>query len=300
MLDAIPLSLGTNVKNNYKEKKIAEEGDLMSVIIKRGTFFPVSFSKTYSTIINEQDKMDIDIYEGDNNFVKYNHLLKKAQISGLTPRPKGQTKVVVTFDISIDGILSVKAEEESKDNNGQKIFLTIKNDEISLDDEAIQELKLKNIELMDKMNQKDLSGEKDYTNLKGVLKKYNDAYQKCKDNKNNNKNNKNSDEDDDGAIYKINFNNALETFIDSFGKAFDNETLFEKVYLYIKQLFSSYCETLTLNLDEDDRKNISSKIKEYISLFIDKSSDYLNNLIELLSDVIKIKKKLKASKKKKF
>ena len=102
---------------------------------------------------------------------------------------------------------------------------------------------------MNKMNQNDLSGEKDYTNLKGVLKKYSDAYQKCKDNKNNNKNSKNSDEDDDGAIYKINFNNALETFIDSFGKTFDNETLFEKVYLYIKQLFSSYCETLTLNLD---------------------------------------------------
>ena len=39
LLDAIPLSLGTNTKNKYKETKIKNEGDLMSVIIKRGTFF---------------------------------------------------------------------------------------------------------------------------------------------------------------------------------------------------------------------------------------------------------------------
>ena len=281
LLDAIPLSLGTNTKNKYKETKIKNEGDLMSVIIKRGTFFPVSFSKTYGTIVDNQKTMTIDIYEGENNFVKYNHLLKKSEISGLTPRPKGQTKVVVTFDINIDGILSVKAEEESKDNNGKKLFLSIINDEISLNDETIKELEQKNKELMDKLNRKDLSGEKDYTNLRGILKTYNDAYQKCKEN----------NENDDGAIYKINFNNALEKFIDLFDKSFDNETLFEKVFLYIKELFTSYIETFTLELEKEDKKNMVIKIKEYISLFIDKSTDYLNDLIRLLSGILKIEKK---------
>ena len=72
----------------------------------------------------------------------YNHLLKKSNIEGLTKRPKGETKVIVRFDIDVNGILNVKAEEEST-KNGQKLELTIKNDEISLSSKEIEDLKKK-------------------------------------------------------------------------------------------------------------------------------------------------------------
>ena len=41
--------------------------------------------------------MSINIYEGEKRYVKYNHLLKQSNIDGLTPRPKGKTKVVNYF-----------------------------------------------------------------------------------------------------------------------------------------------------------------------------------------------------------
>jgi len=47
-------------------------------------------------------------------YVKYNHLLKKSNIEGLTERPKGKTKVIVKFEIDINGILNVKAKELSE------------------------------------------------------------------------------------------------------------------------------------------------------------------------------------------
>lgn len=68
--------------------------------------------------------MIIDIYEGENNiaaflfhfaniftFIKYNHLLKKSIINGLRKRQKGQTSVIVSFEIDINGILTVTAKE---------------------------------------------------------------------------------------------------------------------------------------------------------------------------------------------
>ena len=263
MSDIIPSSLGIAVINNYEKKKNTDEGNIMEVIFRRGTHFPVNAQKYFCTALDNQTEITFDIYEGENNFIKYNHLLKKITITGLNKRHKGEIIVDVTFDINIDGVLTVKAKEKCT-----MMEFSIKDDDISLDPEKQEELKEKNKKLLEKMEKND-SSNIDYNNLKDTLRKYNDAYKKCKE----------DEDDDDGSLYKINFNNTLEKFIDSFGGTFDNETLFEKYYLYVKELFLSYLETLTLEID---RENIVSKMKKYIDSFIDKSSDYLSSLIENL------------------
>ena len=93
-----------------------------------------------------------------------------------------------------------------------------------------------------------------------------------------------NEETDEIIIYKTNYNNTLEELINSFNidKVRSNEALFEKYYLYIKELFISYAETLKLKIEKDDRTEIIQKIKDYLSEFIEKSSDYLNNLLEAL------------------
>ena len=88
--------------------------------------------------------MSIDIYEEENIFVKYNHLLAKKTITGLKERPKGQTKVVVSFEIDINGILTVTAKEETKNNDGQALEpVIIQNDGIILTPEKMKELEKK-------------------------------------------------------------------------------------------------------------------------------------------------------------
>ena len=288
LLDIIPLSLGTNIVNKSEDPKIKKEGDLMSVIIKRGTHIPYSNSKTYFSVKNDQTEMRIDIYEGENIFLKYNHLLKKYNISGLKKRPKGKTKVIVKFEIDINGILTISAQEESENNDGKKLeTIIIKNDEICFSPEKIQKLKEKNQKLLDKINENDLS---DYNNLKETLKLYKDAYLKGKNEfsekqtKAEESEENEEEENDKISVYITNFNNTLEEFIDSINidNNYDNETIVEKYYLYVRELFLSYIETLKLKIEDTEKRDIIKKIKEYINKFINKNSDYMNNLLEIL------------------
>ena len=292
--DITPLSLGTNTLNKSKDPKIKEEGDIMSVIIKRGTPIPYTGSQTYTTVENNQTEMTIDIYEGENNFIKNNHLLKKSEISGLKKRPKGETKVNITFDIDINGILIVNAKEQSENNDGQTMKpIIIKNDEISLTPEKLEKLKAKNIKLLEKIKNNDLIPKQDYTNIKKILKDYKDAYIKStneyneKHKEDNTEENEEEEEADERLIYISNFNNTLEEFIDSFNidNNYDNETVIEKYYLYVRELFLSYIETLKYKkLEISDKKQIIQNIKKYINTFINKNSDYLNKLLETLKN----------------
>ena len=289
--DITPLSLGVQVLNKSNDPKIKEEGNIMSVIIKRGTPIPYTGSQIYETASDNQTVVKIEIYEGENTFIKNNHLLKKSYIKGLKERPKGQTKVIVTFDIDINGILTVNAKEKSENDDGKSMEpVIIRSDDISLTPEKIEKLKEKNKKLLDKIQNNDLTQKVDYTNLKKTLKEYKDAYIKSKNEqkeKEANNGEEEEEEEDESLIYITNFNNTLEEFIDSFDTEnnFDNETVIEKYYLYIRELFLSYIETLKIKtLGLSDKKQIIKNIQKYIDKFINKNSDYLNNLLETLNN----------------
>ena len=98
------------------------------------------------------------------------------------------------------------------------------------------------------------------------------------------------EEKDDRIIYIKNYYTTLETFINKLDKNFDNETVLYKYYLYIKDLFENYLEALKLDLDKCDKVHIFEKINEYIQIFINKSSGYLNELLEVLSKMKTVKK----------
>ena len=288
LLDITPFSLGTDVKNESKDPEVHKEGPLMDVIIKRGVHIPTSFSKTYATTSDNQKSMSIDIFEGEKKYIKYNHLLKKSNIDNLTPRPKGQTKVEMKFDIDVNGILNVEARELSNDNNGQVVNLVIKNDEVNLTKNEMEELRKKMVDLVGKFGEHNEGNNNDYINIKGVLKQYYDAFEKFKKDKGED----DDDNNDDGIIYITNYYTTLESFINKFDKNFDNETVLYKFYLYIKDLFLKYLEALKLGLDRGDKKHIFEKINDYIQIFINKSSGYLNELIEILSSLKKGKNKV--------
>ena len=279
ILDIAPFSLGIATQNNSKDKELKKEGDEMSIIIKRGTPLPTYNIKEYVTTEDNQTSVSIEVYEGEKKYVKYNHLLKKSIITGLSKKPKGETKITVEFKIDVNGILYVKAIEKSV-TNGQTMELTIKNDDISFTNEEMDKMKKKMEEVSKDLKKTKLTPGMDYSNIKTTLKTYQDAYNNCGEN-----------EEEDKQIYLNNFNETLEDFIDKFNKDFDNETLLEKYYLYVNQLFSSYINTLKCQIDKSEQKSIFNKIKKYLLIFIDKSSAYLDNLVKTLSELQKSKKK---------
>ena len=273
LMDITPLSLGVEILNDSKEKEIQKEGGKMSVIVKRGVRIPYTNSRVYTTTYDNQTTASITIYEGEKKYVKYNHILGKLDLSGLPERPKGKVKINVKFFIDINGILTVTGTEGDGKENKNFIEAKIKNDMVNLTEEQIEKLREKNEQFLNPA-----LNSLDYSNLKESLKECQDTYNECT-------------EDSQKFNILMNYNNILEEFIDSFDKDFDNETMIEKYYIYLKELFISY--TKTLKMEEEFKKNpenkeilnnIINKVKEYCNQFIAKSSGYLNDLVETIKD----------------
>ena len=267
LMDITPLSLGVEVINEDKDDKIRKEGGIMNVIIKRGSKLPYINSKIYETIKDNQTTVHIIIYEGESHFVKYNNILGRVELTGLPKRPKGQVKIKIKFFIDVNGILTVTGSELDKDGNTDiSIETNIKNDMVLLTEKQIERLR--------KKNEKYLKKRITFTHIRVTLKEFLNAYKESKI-------------EGDKYDILINYNEVLEEYIDKFDKNFDNETMIEKYYFYIKELFFSYSKILNMKNQINEHIRIIDKINIYLNEFISKSFGYLENLIKTIENIPK-------------
>ena len=269
LMDITPLSLGLNVKNNSTDPEIKKEGHLMSVLIKRGSKIPISNTKMYETSQDNQECINVDIYEGEKKYTKYNHRLGKLEMKGIPKKKKGEVKIEVTYFIDVNGILTVTATEKA---TGQTIETKIKNDMVGLTEEDIEKLRKKN----EKFLTKNMGNKKiDFTNLKESLKEFQDALNEAED-------------DEEKYNILMNYNNTLEEFIDKFQKDvdFDNETITEKYFIYVKDLIISYSKILNIKsqITKGDTETIIKNITKYLQVFSKLSSGYLDELLEIMKE----------------
>ena len=90
----------------------------MSFIIKRNTQIPCENTDRFVTIEDYQTNFGICVYEGEREFYEDNLLLDEFSLDNITPAPKGETAMLVTFKINENySILDVLVVEEGKDNN---------------------------------------------------------------------------------------------------------------------------------------------------------------------------------------
>ena len=276
LMDITPLSLGVEIVNEDENEEIRKEGPKMSVIIKRGESIPCTKIRNYVTVEDNQESVPIIVYEGENKYVKYNHRLKEKKLTGLTKKPKGKVHIEVKFYIDVNGILNVTGTEVDQNKNNS-IQLKIKDDMVEYSKEEIEKLRKMNEKFFKKKKKDKL----DFISLKETLKDFQDVI-------------KNSSDNEEKFEILINYNTTLEEFIDLFAKKkeenkqiFENETMIEKYYIYIKELFISYEKTLNMDVTQNNKEikeNIKNKTKEYIQEFIMKSSGYLSNLTETIKN----------------
>jgi len=100
LLDVTPLSLGVETL-----------GGVMTKIIARNTTIPTKKSEIFSTAVDNQTNVEIHVLQGERELVTDNKSLGNFRLDGIPSATRGVPQIEVTFDIDVDGLLSVKAKE---------------------------------------------------------------------------------------------------------------------------------------------------------------------------------------------
>ena len=100
LLDVTPLSLG-----------VETIGGVMTKVIPRNTTIPVKKIEKFSTAVDNQTNVEINILQGERPLVKGNKSLGNFRLDGIPPANRGVPQIELRFDINVDGLLSVEARE---------------------------------------------------------------------------------------------------------------------------------------------------------------------------------------------
>lgn len=122
LLDVTPLSLG-----------IETFGGLMNVIIPRNSTIPIKAGELFTTAVNNQRSMSINVLQGEREMARDNWPLGQFEIE-FQPAPKGVARVGVQFEIDANGILHVLARDTK---SGAEKIVEI-NSAIDVSDEAVE------------------------------------------------------------------------------------------------------------------------------------------------------------------
>jgi molecular chaperone DnaK len=101
LLDVTPLSLG-----------IETLGEVFTKIIDRNTTIPTSKSQIFSTAVDGQTSVEVHVLQGERAMAKDNKSLGKFLLNGIPPAPRGVPQIEVAFDIDVNGILRVAAQDK--------------------------------------------------------------------------------------------------------------------------------------------------------------------------------------------
>ena len=110
-------------------------GGIATHLIERNTTIPARHSQIFTTAANFQTSVDIKVYQGERQFVKDNTLLGNFKLSGIKRAMAGVPQIEVTFDIDVNGILTVAAKDMGT-GKAQQITITSRS---NLSEEEIQQ-----------------------------------------------------------------------------------------------------------------------------------------------------------------
>ncbi|MCD7894873.1 MAG: molecular chaperone DnaK [Erysipelotrichaceae bacterium] len=105
LLDVTPLTLS-----------IETLGGVATPLIDRNTPIPTSHSQVFTTSANFQTQVEINVLQGERPLAKDNKSLGKFKLKKIKRAMRGVPQIEVTFDIDVNGIVSVSAKDLASGN----------------------------------------------------------------------------------------------------------------------------------------------------------------------------------------
>ena len=102
LLDVTPHTLGIETK----------DGTFTS-LIDRNCTIPTRRSRVFTTVADNQTRVEVHVLQGESDLAAYNTSLAKFELTSIPHAPKGVPQIAVTFEIDVDGIVTVGAQDQA-------------------------------------------------------------------------------------------------------------------------------------------------------------------------------------------
>jgi molecular chaperone DnaK len=102
LLDVTPHTLGIETKDGT-----------FTCLIERNSTIPTRKSRIFTTVADNQTKVEVHVLQGESDMAAYNKSLSKFELTNIPPAPKGVPQIEVTFEIDVNGIVSVGALDQA-------------------------------------------------------------------------------------------------------------------------------------------------------------------------------------------
>jgi molecular chaperone DnaK len=102
LLDVTPHTLGIETKDGT-----------FTPLIERNSTIPTRKSRVFTTVADNQTRVEVHVLQGESDMAAYNKSLAKFELTQIPPAPKGVPQVEVSFEIDVNGIVSVSAQDQA-------------------------------------------------------------------------------------------------------------------------------------------------------------------------------------------
>ncbi len=120
LTDVCPFTLGTEVVREWENHEF--ENGVFCPIIDRNTVIPASRTERLYTVRDNQDKIRINVLQGESRFAANNLSLGELLID-IPPAKAGEESVDVTYTYDINSLLEVEVKVTSTEQVMKKVFL---------------------------------------------------------------------------------------------------------------------------------------------------------------------------------
>jgi len=102
LLDVTPHTLGIETKDGT-----------FTPLIERNSTIPTRKARVFTTVADNQTRVEVHVLQGESDMAAYNKSLAKFELTSIPPAPKGVPQIEVGFEIDVNGIVSVSAQDQA-------------------------------------------------------------------------------------------------------------------------------------------------------------------------------------------